>query len=698
MKNTKRKFFMISRIVFVFIMGLLVAIGIALSQVNLESLRNSVLGILRDSTGLAAEIDGNMSWKFSLRPQIQLNQVRVPAAAWSKCKHTMLADKIVVSVNLISLFHDRPTIQNVKFYDVDLCLDENAHGDLSVEFIDDKNVVDASGRGIDENQADEKIIKKYPFEDPGLGGVEIKNINAKIFGKKYHVAGFQIRYMPIHNTHEYTGWIKSDKKLFPYIISFSEYDESRDGYPARVAFSTGGKALIADLIMSRDNLMNMDFAIHGDIPDVGDVGEMLGLRWPDIPETEIDLNGTLARHKITFRKSGVKLRNTDLTFSGYMDWSRKVPAIKLNISSNRINIYQLYPELYTHSNVVLNRELNAFKDVPLYGTDLRNMNIDLKLSVKNFTAYREMVFKNVDLSAWTRNAHGRIDLKTKFADGDIRSAIDFDIEPDGRYIARMAARGDNISVGTLLSQIRTRDFISELPISIRLYNEATGTDLAGIMRTITGPVQVYSTAHGYAHSQLVANIYGTDFLTSLRHAVRDIFSSNTADKQIKISCVALNTKLRRGKLETQNGFAAQTNAINVRLAGDIDFGRETMKMSLITVPVRGIKLSLTGNVVNSIEISGNLAEPNVKISGAAVAGKVASATGLGLLLAPFTGGLGLVAGAGVGLLAGDLLENWLSDGNPCKTAMERGATPQYEDAAWLSAPIDDLIDETFNME
>ena len=132
------------------------------------------------------------------------------------------------------------------------------------------------------------------------------------------------------------------------------------------------------------------------------------------------------------------------------------------------------------------------------------------------------------------------------------------------------------------------------------------------------------------------------------------------------------------------------------MAGDLDLGDETIHLALTTVPVRGLKLSLTGNVVNSIEITDNLAEPTVRISGAAVAGKVASATGLGLLLAPFTGGIGLVAGAGVGLLAGDLLENWLADDNPCETAMTRGAPLQRGDVSWMSVPVTDLVNSILN--
>ena len=173
--------------------------------------------------------------------------------------------------------------------------------------------------------------------------------------------------------------------------------------------------------------------------------------------------------------------------------------------------------------------------------------------------------------------------------------------------------------------------------------------------------------------------------------MQDLFSSEKKYNQMKVSCVAVNAVLRDGVLETQNGVAVETNAINVRLAGALDLGDEEIKMSLTTVPVRGLKLSLTGNVVNSMELTGSLAEPGVKISGAAVAGKVASATGLGLLLAPFTGGIGLVAGTGLGLVAGDLLENWLADDKPCETALERGAVLYPDDPDWLGVPMAELI-------
>ena len=92
------------RMIVLFFMGLIVAFIIALYQVNLESLRGNILSVLRDETNMPIEVDGKMSWKFSLRPEIELNDVRVPNAEWAKNKNMFTAKKIYVRLDLLSLF------------------------------------------------------------------------------------------------------------------------------------------------------------------------------------------------------------------------------------------------------------------------------------------------------------------------------------------------------------------------------------------------------------------------------------------------------------------------------------------------------------------------------------------------------------------------------------------------------------------
>ena len=688
---------MVLRIIGLFFMGLIIALFVALSQVKLETLRGDVLSILRDATGLPVEIDGAVSWKFSLRPRIELNQVRVLNASWAKEKYAFSAEKIDVRLNLLSLFRDRPTIQNVRIHDAVLNIEKNSDGAYSIEPFKKSDDADLATDTENTDAVNTVVQPEYPFEDPGLGGVQVRNLVANVFGDTYKIVGFSVRYVPKDEEREYAGWIKSDQDVFPFIVSYSRYNAERKIYPVRIALATGGDALIANIALEGTSRAPIDFKIKGDIPDIASFGRLFNLDLAYMPAITVNMAGGVDRKKLTLRKSSLSVRGTNLNVSGFVDWSGRTPSYKVEIESKSINLMELFPELYSgHKRLHLNRELNAFKDIPLYGKDMLGLELSVRLIADNFIVYRDLNIRDLDVSAKLKNNHIRIDGTSIFSGGNIRIGADADIDNNGRIFMQAAAAGRNLSVGTLLHQLRIDNLISDLPVNIEAYARANGRDLSEVMQTITGPVQAYSIGAGYAHSELVSYMYGADFLTNLRHSIQDLFRTDKKYNQMKISCVAVNTKLRDGLAQTRQGVAVETNAINVRLAGDVDLGDETMHLALTTVPVRGIKLSLTGNVVNSIEITGNLSEPDIKISGAAVAGKVASATGIGLLLAPFTGGIGLVAGAGVGLLAGDLLENWLADDEPCKTALERGAPPMRGDPEWLNAPLTELIDGVLN--
>lgn len=685
----RRLFFRIARIVVIFIIGLIVALFIALSQVNLETLRGDLVAILRDATHMPVEVDGDVSWKFSLRPSVKLNKVRIPNADWAKHKDGFTAAEIDVTLNLLSLLRDRPTIESIKIYDAVLFVEKNDKGEYSI--------MPKSSDTPEQNKeaASESTHQKYPFEDPGLGSVEVRNSVAHIVDATYSITGFQISYKSSAENREYSGWIKSKKKVFPFIISLSEYNAERKVYPVQIALSTGGDALIANIALEGKSKAPIDFIIKGDIPDISALAQVVDLEIPDMPAININLAGGLDRQKLTLRKSSVLIRGTELTVSGTVDWAGKIPVINAKLKSKSINLMELLPELYKPGKkwVRPNRDLNVFKDTSLYGKELLNHNITFSADIDNLVVYRDLNVENLKLSLKLKDGDARADLTASVAEGDIRTAVDIRADQNGYLEVRAAGIGERVYVGEVMKEIRETDFISELPVNFEFYLQGKGTDLSQLMSTVTGPIYLYSVAPGYAHSALVANMYGTDFLTALRHSIQDLFRSEKKFDQMKISCAAINIKVRNGVIETKQGVAAETSAINLRLAGKVDFGDEKLKLSLITVPVRGLKLSLTGNVVNSVEVDGNLAEPSIKISGAAVAGRVASATGLGLLLAPFTGGIGLVAGAGVGFLAGDLLENWLADDHPCKTAMNTGAPVERGDPEWLKLPMATLVSE-----
>lgn len=678
-------FFPILRFFVLLVIGLLVAFVVALSRVDLETLRGSLVGVLRDASGLPIQVDGAVSWKFSVRPQVELNEVRILNADWAKEKYAYSADKMIVRLNLLSLFRDRPTIQNVKIYDVDINIEQNASGQYSVQPIANKDTKKIADESV-------KVQEKYPLKQIGFGGIEIKNLRANILNNQFDLAGFNVRMIQRTEEREYSGWIKVESDVKPFIVVLQEYNSERKIYPVQVAVSTHGGALIANIALEGTSKMPIDFKIKGEGPNFVNVGKFLGIDMSWVPTFAVNIAGGFDRGKITLRKSLLSLSGIDFTVSGVYDFSKNNPVIKLDVKSDYVNLITLFPHLYHKNDTKQDlNNLDVFKDIPLYGTLLLNKTIDLNLDFGEFVMYRDLDISNLKLHLIDKAGHVRVDSNLGFAGGEVEFALDADVDTYGHIWATLGFVGKKVLVGDLLQELDVDDFVSDLPVDVKVFVQANGKNLSQMMQTVSGPVYLYSVGSGYAHSALVSYMYGTDFLTSLRHGIQDLFRSEKKYDQIKISCLALNGLLRNGLFKTENGFAIETNAINIRLAGTLDLGQETMGLSLTAVPVRGLKLSLTGNVVNSIELTGVLAQPEIKISGAAVAGKVASATGLGLLLAPFTGGISLVAGAGIGLVAGDLLENWLADSNPCETALKRGAPLYNGDPEWFEKPVDDLI-------
>ncbi len=677
------------RMIALFFMGLIVAVIIALHQVNLESLRGNILSGLRDTTNMPIEIDGKMSWNFSLRPTIELNDVRIPNAEWAKNKNMFFAKKITVRMDLFSLFSSHPVIRNIKVHDAKIVIERNSKGENSIVF----NQQDIPEKIPDTEKGE---IPMYPVKQFPFIGLNIENLSVDLFGDKYELASFGISNYTRHENREYSGWVKPYDTNFPFVIQFSEYNPERKIYPVRIAFATGGEALIADVALEGTSKMPIDFIVRGEIPNLEKSGKWFKIDMVQLPKIKLDISGGIGTKKISFRKSFVAINGSSINFSGSYDWSKKVPIIKAKINSDGIDIYKSFPQWFGVGQEWIhpNRELNVFHDMPLFGEFLYDIDAEVDLNWKHFIVYRSLDLSKMDIKLNVKNHKLHVDGSLGIGAGDIKVKVDGTIDENGVYKLEAAAEGEHIYIGEILKQINVDDVISGLPVNIDLYVKAHGANMSQIMQTITGPVMVYSVDRGFAHEDLVEYMYGGDFLTSLRHNVEDMFTGNKRD-MIVIDKAIVNVKLRDGLIQTENGVAVETHIMNLRLAGDLDLGKETIQMSLASVPVRGLKLSLSGNLVNAMQITGNLAEPDFKISGAAVAEKVGSAVGIGLLLAPLTGGLSIAGGFVAGLLAGDLLESWLADDKPYKTAKKKGAPKRRGDPEWMDRPIKILIQEFF---
>ncbi len=670
--------------------GLFVAVTIVLSQIDLEILRKDLIVVLNNATGLPISVDGKISWKFSLKPKVELSKVRIKNAEWAQEEYGASAEKVEVTLDLLSLLLDKPTVQKLKIYNVDLNIEENEAGEKSI-------VSAKKEKDVPENDNAENKIRKYPFNlNMGLGEIEVSKMNTKIGGSNYYLNAFAIEHKKLDESQEFVGWFRSGNRIYPFVLTFSELNTERKVYPVRLAIASDGvNALVANVALEQTSKMPIDFIVKGSVPDLDRLGEIVGADIAKLPVMDVDITGGMNHNKISFRNSKINIKSTEVKFSGDYDWSGDKNIANIKINSKRFDLPEIFPNGFFEEetkSIRPNRPLNAFKNTPLYGEMLNKYDLNLTADFNNLILYRGLNVENIDVDVNLKDSKMNAVVSASIAGGTTKTVANVHADADGAIYAQAAGRGENIIVGNLLDELYEYDYISGLPTAYEFYFEADGQNLEQLMSSITGPIDVYSMSGGYINSNMVGHIYGEDFITALRHDIQDMFTSNDKYDNFVINCASIKLKLRNGFVETKNGVAIETNAVNFRLEGMADLGQEFVDVSFVSLPVRGLKLSLSGNVGNMIEIKGNLSEPDIQISGEAIANKVMSATSLGLILAPFTGGIGLVAGAGVGFFAGDVLESWLGDDNPCQTVKEKGAPAQDGDPDWLNAPIPVLIE------
>ncbi|MCL2538625.1 MAG: AsmA family protein [Alphaproteobacteria bacterium] len=686
MRRKKRILVFILRAVMLFFGLLAVSAVIAISQIDLESLRDDVTRTLSAATGLPVEIDGAVSWKLSLRPRVSLQEVRIANAEWAKNPDFARIEQITATINLISLFTDAPAVEEMRMTRPHIFFEQNAKGESSVQITERTDVGQIHH---DDNT--------FPFDlDIGLASLELIEPKVAMINPDgrtdWEFDFIKVKYKQTRNSLEYSGVIEKQGNEFSYLIVFLPLEESRKIYPLRIAIASRISPLVINAALEQKSKIPIDFIISGEISDLVTIGQLFNMDLPKTPALKLNISGGFDHGKLKIHKSSITSRRSDFAISGEYNWSSRRPHATIKLKSKTINMREMFPWIYAPDVpwVHPGRPLNVFKDTPLPVELLTIADADIHLDIDNLIMYREFNTMNVKSHMNIKDGSFTLEHSSKIADGDFRVAAR-GAEYNGEVRIRAAARGENVNIGKLLVQLRQNNVIYGLPSNVKLYVESRATNLSELMANMTGPVQAFSVGSGQALPDITEYLYGRDFLTALRHNVTDMVTGKGKYEKMKINCVAANLKLRDGMVETERGVAAETAEINLRMHGYVDLGRERLRAAMVATPVRGLKISATNNIVNSMEFNGDLAEPELKVSGRTIVNRAVTATGIGLLLAPFTGGLSIAAGAGLGFLTSDLLSNWLADDHPCRTAMNSGAPSKPGDPEWMNRPIDELL-------
>ena len=79
----RRRIFFVFRIISLFFLGLVVALVVAVSKTNVETIRRGVITGLETAVGAPVVVQGDVKWQMALRPRVVLEDVKIENANWA---------------------------------------------------------------------------------------------------------------------------------------------------------------------------------------------------------------------------------------------------------------------------------------------------------------------------------------------------------------------------------------------------------------------------------------------------------------------------------------------------------------------------------------------------------------------------------------------------------------------------------------
>ncbi len=369
----------------------------------------------------------------------------------------------------------------------------------------------------------------------------------------------------------------------------------------------------------------------------------------ELPDEALRLTGHLigTREIMSMQDFEMRLGESDLSGRLTMQFD-EIPVVSVDLRSTLFDISGYLPETGTESDPESAKSTGKLiPDIPLPLEFLRKFNANLNIDaaeLRNGPAKLLHVKLSSSLSSGALTVEN-YSFETVRGGHFHLSASLLPNDRDGADVL-IAAAGEQFVLGILANAQREVEKLPLYDIETELAaSGATTRDMAGSL-------------NGYFHivgrDGLVPagamSLFTGDLLSELLRSLNP-FAKN--DSYNRIECAVLTMDFDHGAASGEPAFVLQTDKLRVFAKADVDLKTEALDVNFRIVPRKGLGISLSGLVNPYIKLTGTLTEPSLILDpeGALVEGGVAVAT------------------AGLSILAKGLKDRYLSDPDPCGTAL-----------------------------
>ncbi len=604
-------------------------------NLDLNTYKPRIEQLVLEQTGRKLSLTGNIGFKISLRPTLNIKQVSFANANWAGNTPMIEAEEADISIAIMPLFKKVLRVENIQLIQPKIHLSLNEEGEGN--WIFDKKIPEAisSTSGSQKSfLSDMKLmIKQISIEDAIITydtpktkiNLQIKYLSLKPDGRQ-----ILVDYEFLYNGQKIKGTMKGDTL---------EHLAKGKTYHAEIDTNALNCQIKADVSVT-DILSNWN--IMGWIDVISSEGNF------NLPELHLKSDINASSQKISFKTKQLNFGESILQIDADVSLKKKT-NIQAKINGALLDISSLtFPKEEVSSvKSAQDSQINFLPQGDLDLDFLNHFDADINLDIGRIIFTPEADLNKLKGKVEIKN--GIFNLKKVsfiMAEGSFKGNLF--LNSKGNDI-KLDLDGEKISLSALMKFLKadTNDFVFKKDGILRIHGalRTKGKSYYHLFKNLQGQI-LLAIGPSQIKSKFLKYIQG-NFLTQLTSSLN--ISQNERDVNLK--CAVIRADFDQGKAQFPKGIAFDSKELRLVADGNIDLANGKIDMQI--QPLNGdLTNTNAGQILSSlIKITGTLMEPSIAVNSTSVIKNT----------------IGIVAGGAVFVGTKLLLD---SDADPCYTALQ----------------------------
>ena len=576
---------------------ILLAAGVwyAASRVDPVQLTKLLSSSVKTATGRDLKITGPVTLSFFPEISVSAERVSLSNAAWANNPEMLTLKHIELDVKTLPLLGGRIEIGSVKLTGLELLLQRNASGKVNWDLGAESSGPAPGNSDVDNSSVGANLIY--------MENVSVQDAQIQYQDAASPISSYQIKHLSLKESGNKTAItlnmqaqgqaLELSGKTGSLSGAFRQWDVSSIDFPVDLSLSMNSKSMLikGEVIKSPKVLPTINLTLSSKTFD-----------WPNSSVTpnqrSLDLSNT---------KSTPAVHQTPKSHSRYLFSDESIP-------------FDVIPQ--AKGKIVVN---------------IAELNLPKRKSIENLQATVQLSGSAIDIPHLTfQVGKGSADVQINLAQLNTTSPI-------------LSARGvtKDFTLKGLLARLDPSSRVSGGAMKLAFDVKTSGSSLHHLVGNSNGKIQL-----SINQAQMGTNFLNDagDFVVTLLDSMNPMRKKTS---QTVLECAVAYLPINNGQINIANTVGAETDRLNVVLAGSINLKTEAVNLTIDPREKSGLTTGL--DLAGLVKMGGTLANPKAGINQAGVVNSAVS-IGLGFL----TGGASILA---------ENARSMTSKSHPCRDAL-----------------------------